>query len=319
MKKKFGKVTRVIFGIIAITIIYYVSLVIMDVLEWENFKLLVKSGTTNTQDIAEISFIDMHWHAKAAGAIYEDDSVILSVCQQRYTTCYIHDEEDIANRFFLGTNAETKEHLISIRGTANLKNILLDLEFLHEVDPFLGIPLHRGFAKAAREVLTDIRPLLIKDYKIRINGHSLGGGEAVVLSMLLEHEGFDVIQVITFGQPKVTNQIGIDKFSDKIPLHRVVHAHDPIPTVPPIELIYGRDRFRHFGNETIILKDAYYTFLPGHIAKHPLATSFWMGLKSQNFMDELLAHRMSAYMQDLEPKLKNAISVPFEDRDKYLQ
>ncbi|MBW7877155.1 MAG: lipase family protein [Candidatus Cloacimonetes bacterium] len=319
MKIKFGKLPKIILGIMVILFTYYISLVIFDILEWENFKLLVKAGTSNTQNIAEISFSDMHWHARAAGAIYEEDSTILSVCKERYTSCYIHDEEDIANRFFLGTNTDTREHLISIRGTANLKNILLDLEFLHELDPFLQIPLHKGFATAAREVLTDVRPMLDRKFKIRLNGHSLGGGEAVVLSMLLEHEGFDVVQVITFGQPKVTNQAGIDKFSEKIPLHRVVHANDPIPTVPPIELIYGRDRFRHFGNETILLKDAYYTFLPGHIAKHPLATSFWMGLKNQNLFDELMAHRMSSYLSDLEPKLNHAIAVPFEDRDKYIQ
>ena len=75
--------------------------------------------------------------------------------------------------------------------------------------------------------------ILIAGYHIQITGHSLGGAEALIVGMMLKTAGTPVDQIITFGQPKVSNQAGVDAFSDYSPLIRIVNENDIIvPEVP---------------------------------------------------------------------------------------
>src|SRR5581483_9734393 len=97
-------------------------------------------------------------------------------------------------------------------GTANLENVLLDADFTQQEIPELKISLHRGFARAARLIYDDFKPRLIAGYHVEVTGHSLGGAEALIVGMMLKAAGTPADTVVTFGQPKISNQVGVDAF-----------------------------------------------------------------------------------------------------------
>ena len=64
-----------------------------------------------------------------------------------------------------------------------------------------------------------------------------------MLGMYLDSFGHPDTDVITFGQPRITNKSGATKYKE-FPFQRVVIAMDLIPHLPP-----GFLGYRHFGNK----------------------------------------------------------------------
>jgi triacylglycerol lipase len=182
---------------------------------------------------------------------------------------------------------------IAIRGTANLENAMLDLDLELQPDSILNIKLHQGFGSGAKAVYEDIQPFLTKEQPIHLTGHSLGGAIAVILAMYLEKDGFPVEQVITFGQPKVTNVTGAKMFSN-LPLTRVVTPNDIVPLVPPISpmQIKDLDIFWHMGEEVILLGGKTFTQTNG-IKSMLRATKFTTSIPNEQ---NLIAHKMTTYI-----------------------
>ena len=182
---------------------------------------------------------------------------------------------------------------IAIRGTANLENAMLDLDLELQPDSQLNIKLHQGFGSGAKAVYEDIQPFLSKEHPIHLTGHSLGGAIAVILAMYLEKDGFAVEQVITFGQPKVTNATGAKMFSS-LPLTRVVTPNDIVPLVPPISpmQIKDLDIFWHMGEEVILLGGKTFTQTNG-IKSILRATKFTTSIPNEQ---NLIAHKMTTYV-----------------------
>lgn len=198
---------------------------------------------------------------------------------------------------------------IAIRGTANLENAIVDLTVSLQPDPTLDIKLHQGFASAARAVYENMKPYLKKDEAIHITGHSLGGAIAVILGMYLQHDHYQVTQLITFGQPKVTNVTGANKFSD-LPLIRVVTLHDIVPLVPPISPLQIKDLdiFWHMGQEVILMGDKKYAETNG-IKSALRATKFTTSIPNEQ---NLNAHKMSTYMGRINELQDNPVEVPYK-------
>jgi len=134
--------------------------------------------------------------------------------------------------YFLATNKDTKQHIIAVRGTTNFENILVDATFVLIHDNLTGIDIHQGFLLSARDIYQQVKPLLKPGYTISTIGHSLGGATALVLGMMLDAQEYPVDEVITFGQPKVTNISGSRKFKH-LNVTRIVTVKDMIPLVPP--------------------------------------------------------------------------------------
>ncbi|MEL0636331.1 MULTISPECIES: lipase family protein [Marinomonas] len=198
---------------------------------------------------------------------------------------------------------------IAIRGTANLENAIVDLTVSLQPDPILDIKLHQGFASAARAVYENMKPYLKKDEAIHITGHSLGGAIAVILGMYLQHDHYQVTQLITFGQPKVTNVTGANKFSN-LPLIRVVTLHDIVPLVPPISPLQIKDLdiFWHMGQEVILMGDKKYAETNG-IKSALRATKFTTSIPNEQ---NLNAHKMSTYMGRINELQDNPVEVPYK-------
>jgi hypothetical protein len=195
---------------------------------------------------------------------------------------------------------------IVVRGTSSLINIRLDVDYNKVVDPRLQIPLHKGFADAALQVYQFAKPLLKTDYETRVTGHSFGGAAAVIVLMLLKEDGFKLGQAMTFGQPKVTNGDGAQKYRT-LPLLRFVNDQDPVPLLPPFELFAVLDEgpYQHFGPEVVLEDGSTYRFYTEHQAERLSVFSFWNNLKNLSIQD-VPEHFISTYLTRIRQKLPAA-------------
>lgn len=268
----------------------------------------------------DVNFTEVDRFAALAEAIYEDEATIQAACARTgYPTVVVKSFPDQETRYFLATDSTTHRHVISVQGTANLKNALLDLEYDKKKDPRIDIHLHRGFQAAAQSLYNDAIGRMNKGDAVSLTGHSLGGAEAVILAMYLKTEGWKVERVITFGQPKVTDADGAKEFRD-LPLLRAVNVNDPVPLVPPLEFKYFKKPYTHLGAEIILLDGPHYSYLEEGNNGDPLGLSFWESLKSKDQVKENIPqHAIALYRANLLPKMPSAMEVPYKDRLLYFE
>jgi len=198
---------------------------------------------------------------------------------------------------------------LAFRGTANLENVLVDLDVQLQLDKGLGIQLHQGFSAAAKAVYENALPYLDKTKPVQTTGHSLGGAIAVIVGMYLQRDGFQLTHVITFGQPKVTNVQGAAVF-ENLPLTRVVTPTDIVPLVPllsPLQL-QNLDIYWHMGNEVILLTGKQYALTAG-IKSMMRATKFVSSVPDES---NLHAHQMETYLGLIEQKVEGAVQEEYK-------
>ncbi|MEM1140974.1 MAG: lipase family protein [Pseudomonadota bacterium] len=217
--------------------------------------------------------------------------------------------------YFLELNPDTKEQIISIRGTDNLENALQDAEYLRAEDSALGIAVHRGFDEDARKIYADLKPYLRKDYETFLTGHSLGAAISTLLMLYMLDDGFDIRASVNFGQPKLTNITGAKLFAD-VPLLRVVDANDVVPLLPADTLLDSIDgQYAHFGRELILLSGPHYSYLTEQQAMQTSKGSFWMDLGHESLEE----HKISRYVAGILDKLQHNIEVGFEQREQFAE
>ena len=207
-----------------------------------------------------------------------------------------------------------KTQFITVRGTANKKNLQEDLEIAVREDRSLAIPVHSGFDADARAVYSDVRNYLKPGYKTYIAGHSLGGAVAALLALYLIEDKYDVEKVITFGQPRFTTKSAVPRLAD-LPLIRVVDENDVIPLVPPstvLDPVHGP--YDHVGPEVILLDDMYYSYLPSHLAERLSVGEFWR----DSAIFDLPDHSISRYVERIGQKTKGSRPIAYRDREKYV-
>ncbi|WP_283787243.1 lipase family protein [Bermanella sp. WJH001] len=198
---------------------------------------------------------------------------------------------------------------LTVRGTANLQNAMVDLDIHLKQDEQLGIAVHQGFANAALAIFNDAKPYLNQAQGIRTTGHSLGGAAAVMLAMYLQEAGFKMDQLITFGQPKVTNVGGANRFSN-LKLWRVVTTKDIVPLVPPLSplQISNLDVYWHMGEEIILLEGSNYSVTSG-VKSMLRATKFVTSVPNESNLE---AHKMHTYLTLIQSKQAQANEVPYK-------
>jgi triacylglycerol lipase len=268
----------------------------------------------------EAHFPQIEEFAEMAEVVYENALAIQELCaRQGYSQVVVKSFPDRDTRYFLATDTVTHRHLISVQGTANLKNALLDIEYDKTKDPLIGIRLHHGFHAAVESLFNDAIHRMDKRYTVSLTGHSLGGAEAVILGMYLHEKGWAVSRIVTFGQPKVTDADGAKKFRG-LPLWRVVNVNDPVPLVPPLEFKYFKKPYTHLGVEITLLDGPYYSYLEEGDNADPVGVDFWESLKSKDEVKQNLPqHSMALYRANLSSKTKSAQEVPYADRMNYYQ
>jgi hypothetical protein len=258
---------------------------------------------------AEQNFAEIRAQAKLSNDAYLTlDELELALQKQGQKLIHKTTIQQNQVNYFLSEDVSSVQ-TIGIRGTANLENVMLDLSVSLLPDDELGIKLHEGFAAGAKAVYGDVKPYLSKEKPIHITGHSLGGAAAVVLAMYLTQEGYQVEQVITFGQPKVTNVTGAGQFED-LPLIRVVTPNDIVPLVPPISPLQIKDLdiYWHMGVEVILMGNGEYAETSG-IKSAMRATKFTSSIPSEK---NLFAHKMTTYLGLIDTLQVSAEEVPYK-------
>jgi predicted lipase len=248
---------------------------------------------------------------------YKGPETIHADWDKHYDELVVVELTEIRNFYLVGTlHAERRQEIV-IRGTTNLKNAFYDVRMSKHMNRDLGIRLHRGFEAMALALYQDILPRLRKDNELVLFGHSLGGAEAVILSMLLERDGFQVRQVYTSGQPKVTDSVGAQKYH-ALNVLRITNAHDPMPLLPTRDLSPLDHPYSHIGGELVLLDGPYFAYLDSEFANDALAVSFLRNLIQDDVVDELHEHSIGSYLARIAPKLELAVQVGFLERERYI-
>lgn len=272
------------------------------------FSFIVLLSVTFQSVYANENFAEMKAQAKLSDDTYQPANTLAALLTKQGQTL-VHQSLMVDSQVSYFLSEANGVQTIAVRGTDNLENAIIDLSLSLKDDPILDIKLHQGFAAAARAVYKDMQPYLKKDEPIHITGHSLGGAIAVILGMYLKHDGDNITQIITFGQPKVTNVTGAKAFAD-LPLIRVVDENDIVPLVPPISPLQIKDLdiFWHMGEEVILLGDKQYSVTSG-IKSALRATKFTSSIPNEKNLD---AHKMTTYLTNIEGLQKDPVDVPYK-------
>lgn len=292
----------------------------MDVFDRESIVGLNKNSKNNTKrksngsghaaDLAA-DFSEIQWYAKRAKAAYLAPEAIH---RQFSNVVRIKTLDHIDVQYFVELHPQEKVLLISVRGTANLTNAKDDAEYLQSKNSKLDIYVHKGFDEDTAEIYADLKPYLLADHTIKVTGHSLGAAISTLLMMYLHEDGYKVGKSINFGQPKLTNRRGVERY-ESLPLTRIVDEEDVVPLVPPITLLNSiHGVYQHLGDEIILLADQYYVYLQEHEAERKSVGSFWKNIGHQSVEE----HFMDNYLKNIEPKLEAAVAVDYAEREAYL-
>jgi hypothetical protein len=258
-----------------------------------------------------------HWldAAYIAEATYQTKEDIAKVLQaQGYSIKQFKQIEGFSVAYVLATNDTTKMQILAVRGTSNVENAIVDAAFVLVPDNLSGIDIHQGFLLSARDIYLSVQPEINPDYEITTIGHSLGGASALILAMMLDAQGYKVGEVITFGQPKVTNISGSKKF-DHLNIKRLVTPKDVVPLVPPVDPmdLMKFSIFWHQGTEIVLYENNQYSVLSG-IDSMMRATSFLNDLPSEKNVNN---HFMTTYIKQLKSKLETPVEVKYTSDFKF--
>lgn len=273
--------------------------------------LLSISSILPAKELDSVNFVLLQKQAIFANAAYQSKAQVRALVEAGdYKLTFYQTIPDIQIAFFLATNESTQIQVISIRGTSNIENAMVDIYLQLVDDQKTGLRLHHGFSLAAKKVYAQLKPLLKPGYKIHTTGHSLGGAAALILAMYLDADQFNIEQVTTFGQPKVTNIAGAAKIQH-LNVIRVVTPFDLVPLVPlfdPLD-INNLDVYWHAGIEVILLTDDQYAILEG------MDSMLRAGKFTQKPLNEenLKHHQMTLYLEKLKAKSKSAQLIPYQN------
>ncbi len=275
---------------------------------------LEPKGTSSAAENERFTHIKQS--AKLANAAYQDMAKIEKINAELGYQLVKH--EVIAGvdvQYFLSRHPVTQAQLISVRGTANLENVLVDVKVAMRTDERLGIRLHRGFSLAANAIYEAVKPQLNKQAPVTMVGHSLGGAVASILAINLDVDGYKIEGVTTFGQPKFTDKEGMQKYKH-IPITRVVNEKDMVPLVPHFEATLSAlpSLYWHMGEEIVLFPGAFYSSLS---AKESMARGLTV-LKASAAERNIDAHKMAVYLARIDEKMSAAKSIPYSKRMDFI-
>ncbi len=258
-----------------------------------------------------------HWlnAAYIADATYKTKTEIEKVlAAQGYTLKQYKQLESYSIAYVIASNDKTRQQIIAVRGTSNVENVIVDAAITLVPDPLTGIDIHQGFLLSARDIYQQILPEINPDYTISTIGHSLGGAAALILAMMLDAQGYSIAEVITFGQPKVTNISGSQKFS-QLNIRRLVTAKDIVPLMPPLDPVdlMNLSIFWHQGTEIVLFENNQYAVLNGTNSMLR-ATDFLNDSPGEQHLNN---HFMTTYISHLKSKLNSAEEVVFKSDFKF--
>lgn len=263
--------------------------------------------TLSKDSLPVFNFRELAESAKLARDAYRDSARNQETYGALYQVELIPLPGSAGQVLFLRDTAAGRQ-IVSIRGTETkyVKSVLTDAQYTKQFDPKLGIFVHTGFHKAARELYDSLATRLDTAYSTRITGHSLGGALAVLLSYYLTVDGYRLERTVTFGQPKVTNREGVEKFKG-VDLLRVINARDPVAYVPPLSFVTALNSpYQHAGGALVLQDEPPYEYVCSEASNLTFASEFWSDILGREadastvLMENLVFHRDRNYIDRLE-------------------
>jgi len=161
--------------------------------------------------------------------------------------------------------------LVVHEGTSNIKSFIADLEFLKAAtvwDECDNCKVHGGFLDEWNSLKSCVMDSLEKigcgksdGAPLYVTGHSLGAALAGISMMSLKHFGWEIAESYNFGMPRTGDENFAKEFNqlfgDRV--FRVTHHMDPVPQVPPNQIIFDW-HFEHISPEIFYIgevKDGY--------------------------------------------------------------
>ena len=241
----------------------------------------------------DVSFKQAYQYAELANASYQGLAEVNQI-NAKHSLEVVQSKLDSSTsvNYFLAKSDD--RYVISARGTASVSDVITDLKFKLVRNEQLGIYLHQGFASAANTIIEELRDHLPQNAKIEATGHSLGGAVAVAIAIQLSHEGYQVSRVVTFGQPRVTDFNGAQKYA-AINVTRYVTDKDIVPLVPPLAAteLKKPGLYWHIGNEVVLLESGGYSSLNSTQSMKRAIGATYNNLTKR----DIDAHKMENYLK----------------------
>jgi triacylglycerol lipase len=257
--------------------------------------------------IPAFNFRELTESAKLARDAYRDTAENVATYGGKYHVEVFPLPKSSGQVLFL-KDTVARRQIISIRGTETkyVKSVLTDAQYTKQYDPKLGIYVHTGFQKALHELYDSVSLKLDTAYDTRITGHSLGGALAVLLTYYLTVDGYRLERTVTFGQPKVTNREGVEKFK-KVSLLRVINSRDPVAYVPPLSYVTTLNSpYQHAGGALVLQDAPPYQYVCSEASNVSFVSEFWSDILGKDkeapetLMDNIVFHRDRYYVEKLE-------------------
>ena len=155
-----------------------------------------------------VDFSELQSYGKRAKAAYGTETQIRAAYPKTVRFAQPGQTEVV---YFIERDDAVKTQTVTVRGTANHKNLSEDMDFKVRTDRKTQIPVHTGFDRDAQAVYRDAQAYLKPGYRTYVTGHSLGGAVAALLAIYAIEDGYKVEKVVTFGQPRFTTATGVSK------------------------------------------------------------------------------------------------------------
>lgn len=152
---------------------------------------------------------------------------------------YLHDSGTDATGYVAVVNGRAT---IVFRGTSNLADWIQDLKFAHStpLEGCSGCEVELGFNENYNALQSQILTALSgidTSAGLAITGHSLGAAMAALAAWDLSHS-YNVVELYTFGEPRVGNAAFAAALAASVTAWRVTHNADIVPHVPFEDLGY---------------------------------------------------------------------------------
>lgn len=164
--------------------------------------------------------------------------------------------DDGETRFMLLTDHTRRRQTLALGGTNTYRQWQFDALTVPAYQEDLDAAVHAGWNLLAFAVINSMLPELRTDYTLTITGFSLGGALSAITSKYLKLAGYQVTEVVTFGQPRVTDVAGVAAFAD-VPITRFVNDGDPFPHMRPSD-----GGAAHFGRMVLLYTGPFYAYVP---------------------------------------------------------
>ncbi len=171
-----------------------------------------------------------------------------------YSTVFPGDDGE--TRFMLLTDHAQHRQTLVLGGTNTTRQWQIDALTLPAYQDDLGAYVHLGWNTMSFLVINTMLPKLRADYSLTVTGFSLGAAMSAIVSKYLTLAGYPVTEVVTFGQPRITDTDGIAVFDD-LPITRFVNAGDPFPHMKQAD-----SPAAHFGRMVVLYNGNRYAYVP---------------------------------------------------------